>query len=311
MNKYIIFTIFLSAVLIFTACQTQQQQQDYNTPTRQGKVVFAITDAAIDMSSIKNINVVVENISVHNSLDGWVNIPFTPTTYDLIKLKSNDDPIKLTEVQIKEGTYQQVRLAISKVTVVDQTGEHEAKLPSGELKIVGILEVQSGNTAAVTFDFMADESLHMTGDGMYIFAPVVKLEIRKNAVVKQIGSEKMIYISGGEVKTDVKVGMNERGEIGEDKVIPKDAMIRLEANKIMVDESAIDPGRVENSCSLYRNPQTGEYFCAGCGGTVCKDPAPDMIYIERSSDKCVVTAETGCTYVEAVNQDSQQPPAVY
>ena len=52
-----------------------------------------------------------------------------------------------------------------------------AKLPSGKLKFVRPFDVVAGATTILELDFIADESLVITGKGDLIFKPVVKLSV--------------------------------------------------------------------------------------------------------------------------------------
>lgn len=196
-----------------------------------GRVVFAMTDAAADMGAVSSVKVTVDSVRVHNEAQGWVTVTSTPQTYDLLALKASGDTVLLADLQLSEGSYQQIRLDISKVVVTDADGDHEAKLPSGELKIVGGLEVEANTTSAVTFDFIADESLHVTGNGQYILAPVVRLETRTDADV-EVRADKRVEVSGGNVKTDIKVGMDLEGNVGLGLKIAKDAPLSVEGGKV-------------------------------------------------------------------------------
>ena len=178
-----------------------------------GRVVFSITDAAANMGSVTSVKVTVDSVSVHSASEGWVAASSTPKTYDLLQLKAQGTNALLADVQLKAGEYEQVRLMISKVVVTDAAGNHDAKLPSGELKIAGGLTISADSTATAMFDFLADESLHITGSGEYILAPVVQLETRFNADV-EVKSDSDVRVGGGTIKTNVKVGMDTAGNVG-------------------------------------------------------------------------------------------------
>ncbi|MBI4145057.1 DUF4382 domain-containing protein [Candidatus Woesearchaeota archaeon] len=218
-----ILGLAILAVLV-AACAPAQQ-------STTGRAVFALTDAAADMGAVSSVKVTVDSVRVHNDAQGWVTVTSTPQTYDLLALKASGDTVLLADLQLSEGSYQQIRLDISSVVVVDENGTHDAKLPSGELKIVGGLDVEANTTSAVTFDFIADESLHVTGNGQYIMAPVVKLETRTDADV-EVSSDKRVEVSGGRVKTDIKVGMDVAGNVGVGLSIAKDAPLSVEGGKV-------------------------------------------------------------------------------
>lgn len=221
-----------------------------------GRAVFTITDAAAEMGAVTSVKVTVDSVRVHSSAEGWVTVSSTPQTYDLLQLKASGDTVVMADVQLKEGTYQQVRLDISKVVVTDASGEHEAKLPSGELKIVGEVEVKPETTAAVTFDFIADESLHVTGKGEYILAPVVQLETRSDADVEVRAGNKA-EVKGGNVKTNVKVGMDIAGNVGVGLKIGLDEELEISGSEIKVLAKMIGKGKANASSNTSINVGVG------------------------------------------------------
>lgn len=227
--------LLLLVISLFIVGCTTQVPSDNGTQTSDGKgrAVFAITDAAADMKSVTSIQVTVDKIQVHSATEGWVSVSSESKTYDLLQLKAQATPQLLADVELEEGTYNQVRLDVSSVIVVDESGRHEAKLPSEELKIMGELNVNENSTSTATFDFIADESLHMTGNGQYILAPVVKVETKERADV-EVTSDNKVKISGGVVKTDVKVGMDTEGEVGVGLGILSNANLSITQGKIKI-----------------------------------------------------------------------------
>ncbi|MFA6353426.1 MAG: DUF4382 domain-containing protein [Candidatus Paceibacterota bacterium] len=186
------------------------QNQNNNA---QGRVVLSITDAAINMSTISQINMTISSIDIHSQTNGWITTSGTPQTYNLLDLNAKNESKIFTDFQAPVGTYDMVRLSVDKVVVVPKTGAiQEAKLPSGELKINTTLVVKDGTTSSISFDFMADKSLHMTGNGNYIFAPVVKTETRSEANVT-VNSDNTIKINGGHIDTDTTDGMDIDGSV--------------------------------------------------------------------------------------------------
>ncbi|MBI2102025.1 DUF4382 domain-containing protein, partial [Candidatus Woesearchaeota archaeon] len=214
------------------------QQASYTQTTAQqgaekGRVVFAIADAAADMGSVTSVKVTVDGIKVHSDADGWVNVSAKSQTYDLIELHNTGTQELVAAADIKPGTYNQIRLDISKAVVVDADGEHEAKLPSNELKIISNFVVNENSTSTAIFDFIADESLHITGKGDYILAPVIKLETKENAEVS-LKSGNSVEIKGGIAKASIKVGMDENGNVGIGRSVSKDAELSIEGGRIKV-----------------------------------------------------------------------------
>ncbi|MBI2138360.1 DUF4382 domain-containing protein [Candidatus Woesearchaeota archaeon] len=199
----------------------------------KGRIVVGITDKAASMGSVTSIKVTVDSVQAHSAAKGWVTVSSQPKTFDLLKLDAEGKTELFADTSIDTGTYQQLRLAISKAVVVDAEGEHDAKLPSGDIRIVGNLKVDEESTSTALFDFKADGSLHMAGNGKFILAPIIKLETREDAEVatKQSGG---IAITGGSVKTLVEVGMDEEGNVGEGIKIPANVDLEIEGGKVKI-----------------------------------------------------------------------------
>lgn len=234
MRRMVVLVCMVLALLVLGCAPTGPQPPTPTEPgAKEGRAVFVITDAAANMSAVSSVKVTVDSVRVHSAAEGWVTVSSTPKTYDLLQLKAEGSNAILADAQLKEGTYQQLRLDISKVIVTDASGEHEAKLPSGELKTAGVLVVKADSTATATFDFIADESLHTTSKGEYIMAPVIQLETREDATVEVKAGNKA-EIVGGNVKTNVKVGMDIAGNVGVGLKIGLDEELMIENGIVKV-----------------------------------------------------------------------------
>ncbi|MBI2632522.1 DUF4382 domain-containing protein [Candidatus Pacearchaeota archaeon] len=223
--------VIILGVYLFSSGNFDKSQ---SSTTAKGRVVFTITDAAANLGSVNSVKVKVDEVQVHSNTKGWVTVSSTPKIYDLFELRNENNVAVLADIQLEEGTYQQMRLEISDVTVTDTGGSHRAKIPSGELKVVGNLNVEKNSTASATFDFILDESLHITGNNEYILAPVVQVET-KNKVYVEIKSNNRAEIKGGNLNTRVKVGMDADGNVGVGLKIPSNIGLEIGSdNKIKV-----------------------------------------------------------------------------
>ncbi len=219
--KKTLMIIGLAFVLLLAGC-TQSQSKAQN-----GRVIFTIADVAQDLGSITSVKVTIDSVMVQSTTQGWVTVSSTPKIFDLLQLKASGTQALLADVNVSNDTYNQVRLVISKVVVTDATGDHEAKLPSGDLKIVGAFDANGNSTSVVAFDFVADESIHVTGNGKYILAPIIHLQTRENADVN-VNSDTDVEVKSGKVKTDTKVGMDEKGNVGVDIRFPANAVVTID-----------------------------------------------------------------------------------
>ncbi|HLC73586.1 MAG TPA: DUF4382 domain-containing protein [Candidatus Nanoarchaeia archaeon] len=208
--------------------ETDDNNQVVDQPIEKGfgRIIFAIKDVAADMNTITSVDVTIDQIEVHNSEKGWTTISSTPMTFDLLQLKQEDVAMLMANVEIEEGSYQQIRILMSNILIRDEAGLKNAKLPSGELKIVGDLVVNSNSISTVVLDFVADESIHLTSSGKYIFAPVINFEIREDANT-DIDEKGIVKIENGNVNTNTKIGMDASGNVGVGLTIPKNKILSL------------------------------------------------------------------------------------
>ena len=205
--------VFISGCVSDTNNNQNQQTEASGTQTHAGTAVFTITDAAMNMGSVSSVNVTIDKVEINSENKGWIVLSTEELTYDLLKLKAENANELLATANLSAGSYNQVRLRISKVVVVEDRAIKEAKLPSNVLKINAKLDIVENETSVVVFDFIADESLHTTGDGKIIMAPVINVETKTNATV-QISAQNRVEIQGGKVNGNVKVGMNENRDVG-------------------------------------------------------------------------------------------------
>ena len=209
----------------------------------QGRILFTLSDAAVAMDTLDSILMAVNEVSVHSPGTGWVTVLKIPKQVDLLKLYRENKSVILSDTYLNAGSYSQIRLLIGTIAVTPRGSAPEAgieaKLPSKEIKIVGKLEVAKGQTSAVEFDFMADKSLHKTGNGKYIFAPVVKIDtksdvdnvqITQNTIIK----DKTVEIFGGLQKFTAIFGMDETGELKQNFSFGPYANLELDGDKIKI-----------------------------------------------------------------------------
>jgi len=106
--------------------------------------------------------------------------------FDLLELQGGAFET-LIEGNLVSGKYTQVRLLVSNIDLLDNgklvysTNPDEnagnMTLPSGKLKFVRPFEVIGGQTTVLDFDFIVEESIHLTGNGKAMFKPVIKLKV--------------------------------------------------------------------------------------------------------------------------------------
>ncbi len=202
----------------------------------QGTVTFAITDKAESLDSFQNILVQLNSVSVHKENGGWVAMKNTPPLFDLLKLYHSEQSLAfLAELNLDEGTYDQFRFNIGSMVLVTKDGVyHEAKVPSKEVKLNVDLIVERGNKSALTIDIMSDKSIHVTGSGIYIFTPVMKIETRSKLEQTQVLPTGMVTLISGKTDMSVVTGMDENGDTKRDFMFDANTEFEIIGNAIRV-----------------------------------------------------------------------------
>lgn len=233
MSKKSVIISMLVIVVLGAAFYFSANKNPISTPSlAEGKVVIGITDAATAIQGVSSIMITVDKVEVLSAAQGWITIGSGSKQYDLLQLKQTGAVALLADANISAGTYNQIRLTISKVEVISAGKVQVAKLPSGTLKIVGRLVVEEGKTATAVLDFLADKSLHLTGNGKFILAPVVKFQTKSDVLV-EVRSDNTLKISGGKDEDEVSFGMDERGESKKDFEFDADVKIELDSDGVI------------------------------------------------------------------------------
>ena len=233
-NTWIVVLVVVVLALGAWLIYGRSQSVDTNPPaavtdntTATGKVAFSITDAAANMGNVTAIDMTVSKVELHSATDGWVTASSDVNKFSLLTLKASGTSQLAASVDVKAGTYDQVRVTVGSVTVTTEDGKvNTAKVPSGEFKFMSNVVVTGGASSSVNMDFLADASLHVTGTGQYIFAPVVKVEVRSNADI-QVGGD-VVTVKDGTVDDDSTFGMNANGEVKKDFRIDTKAKLDID-----------------------------------------------------------------------------------
>ncbi len=219
--------VVAGGIFFFTQKPATNTSAMSTSTSATGKVIFSISDAAMDMSAISEVNMTVSSMSVHSEAKGWVTVSSVPHTYKLLELNAKNESQLFADFQAPVGTYDSVRLDVDKIVVVTRTGvTKEAKLPSNELKIESELVVNGDATSSINFDFLADKSLHLTGNGNYVFAPVVHVTSESDTHVT-ISADGVVSIFGGRSDTDATSGMDIDGSVKTDFQLGSDAKLDI------------------------------------------------------------------------------------
>lgn len=276
MSKNGIFAIIVVAVLIIIGVVVVMQKQNSPMANGQGRVVFGITDAATSTSNVASVMVTIDKIEVQNSDSAWVTVSTTPQQFDLLQLKADGITALLADTNIAAGTYNQIQLTISKVVVTTTAGvSSDAKLPSGVLRFAGMIMVQADKTSTAVLDFSMDHSLHLTGNGLYIFTPVIQVETKHSAEVTttpvtlpaqanshaQAATATKVEVNNGEQDTTESFGMDTTGEMKTNFEVDDNAKLNVVNGEVEVE------GNTGASASTSVNVTLAAQNGSGVSGT--------------------------------------------
>jgi Domain of unknown function (DUF4382) len=145
--------------------------------TGTGQLVLKITDdpglnitkAVVNISQV----MVHRSAAVNNTTAGWEMIVNNSQTFDLISL------LNVTEffgsATLSVGMYTQIRLTVESCVITVNGTEYECTVPSGAIKLNTPFTLMPDQTITLTMDFNVQESVHETGNGKYMFNPVIKI----------------------------------------------------------------------------------------------------------------------------------------
>lgn len=229
---YSIIAVFLM-LFAFSACSQEvgigdNQTQDITNMTNEsneGELVFAITDAPADLSNISELNIEFSSLEVFNDEFGWSNISLESSEFDLMQLREANRTQLMSNISVSQGEYSRIRLIVDNVTAIVDGEEMDVKLPSNRLTFDTRIEVEINETSLMLFDFKLNESLHVTGNGEYVMAPVIQIQSMKRVNISI--DDNMLEIRNREMIRDREFGMDENGQFGPGFRIPANANITI------------------------------------------------------------------------------------
>jgi hypothetical protein len=181
MNKSSLAMTILALMSIFVvACTavpsvapTSPPAESGTLPAGKGMLEVRVTDPP--PPDMDHVWVDIANLEVHKAGGKWTTVATETEPFDLKAIEGIEE--FLANQIVDAGRYTQIRLDVETVKIVVGEDEYDAKVPSGKIKLVGTFEVEENNTTVITLDFIGKESVLVTGNGQYIFKPVIKLLI--------------------------------------------------------------------------------------------------------------------------------------
>lgn len=241
-NKKNIFFLLLGIfALLFAGCSdsldydVNNMRDDNNTdfPTigeNEGRVVFTVTDEAVDMNTIEEVSVTIDSIMLYSDTQGWITVSDDIMTFNLLELKNLDKSELFADVNLEVGNYSQIRLDVVNATVVETDGDSfDAKIPSSQFKINANFEVNENSTNVVEFDFRISDSIIRTGTGQYIITPVIGVYVGQGVRV-QIEEQNRVRVMSGEKRLRGNFGMDLEGNVGQNVRVPANVNVSIGNN---------------------------------------------------------------------------------
>jgi nitrate reductase NapAB chaperone NapD len=175
----IILTLVTVFLLVFTAACTPltSDEKESTSATEYGTIEIRVTDPP--PADVKTAVVHLDYIEVHKlSDDGgeWIPVIDAPDSFDLMDVIGVEKV--LGSSLIAAGNFTQIRMDVTEVTgnTTDDV-PYTAEVPGDKLRIVRPFNVGVGEVTILTLDFDGEKSLIRTGNGEFMFKPVVTLTV--------------------------------------------------------------------------------------------------------------------------------------
>ena len=261
-----------------TVAEPEEEPEVESTP-KFGRAIFVVTDAPLASSEIDSFEVELGNLEVHSPDTGWQILSSARKSFNLTQLE--DDLEYWLDVALEPGKYTQIRFTLTDADVVIDGVEYDLDVPSGLIKIVGVLEIEEGETATATLDFELDKTVHIAG-GQGYFRPVIRLITTKNSEIEL--EDGLVTITGGESVTDKLHG-------------PLDIFTQEQLNKSDDDcnEECEDfcEGGSSNACETECETAT-EWGCETEDEEECRKKCEPFMHPVFCRDACQLSSITEC-----------------
>lgn len=196
-----------------------------------GSLYIGVTDKSADIKNVNDVDLSVKKIEMHSATNGWITVSSSERKYALFSLKANGQvKLYIKKDNVPSGFYDKVRVTLGDVVVHTKTkGDIKATMPSSQIVMNVAVQVNDNKNTHIKLDFLADKSLHVTSDGKYVFAAVLKMESRSNADVT-VASNDNVNVSGGTVDGDVNVGIDLDGSSRSNFELDTDNSFKIESD---------------------------------------------------------------------------------
>lgn len=199
-------------------------------PANAGTLYIGITDATADIKDVNDIALSVKAVEVKSGEGAWVKVASDEKVYQLLALDASGKTELYAKAYVSAGTYDKVRVTLGDVVVKTKSkGDIKANLPSKQVIIDSNIVVKEKANTSVKLDILADQSLHTTNKGEYVFASVIKTEARSEASVS-VSGESAVDSSGGTLDQDATFGVDLSGKARKDFILKTGQSLEMETS---------------------------------------------------------------------------------
>ncbi len=173
-----------------------------------GSLYIGVTDATADINNVSDISMQIKKVEIRNSAGEWVTVSSSSKVYNLLNLKENNTIKLYAQSNVPAGLYDRVRVTIGDSKVKTKSrGEVKAYVPASQIVFNMNINVLPNESTHLKLDILADQSLHLTADGQYVLALVIRAQSESGADVT-VTSDEVVIVVNGKLDSDVSTGLD-------------------------------------------------------------------------------------------------------
>lgn len=195
----------------------------------QGAIVIGITDATGAIQNVSEVSMGISKVEIYSATQGWIALPANANSYDLLALKAKKETRVFAAAPVTPDTYTKARVTLGDIAVSTKAGaKKKAAAITSTIDLDAAVKVNANEVTAVTLDFLADKSLHVTAKGDYVFAPVLHVTATSNAI-GGVDAQGLVTVTGGNKDFDATMGSDIDGSVKANFELDQSAKLDVDA----------------------------------------------------------------------------------
>ncbi len=178
MKKMMLFSAFMFLLICLLVSCTDSPGLDLYLTSETNATMFK---ADFETENVTGITVTMGGFEVHQTSaaqdSGWVVLTPPSDPVDIMQIENIER--LLSNSEITEGDYNQIRFLVQQATVTTDSGTYTADVPSEKIKIATQFTVASGDNTEVVLSIDPEASLKKNGN-TYKLDPVIHVKRVKN-----------------------------------------------------------------------------------------------------------------------------------